>query len=215
MIPPHRCMFVEVKIVDEVHGSIPGYFESNRNNSIVDFPPGIISIDNSTHTLPVFNGLDRSYHIAKDFIIGSITPLDKIVDMPVVANTTVVNNNIEANQLYWTSEKIREEFKFSEIPISELEKLQLEDLLKKYSNILSMGDDDVGLATNIKHSIELEVDRPVHVPVRRFQGPLAEEIENQCLELESSGIIRKSKLPFSAPVVPIRKKDGTLRLCVD
>ena len=51
--------------------------------------------------------------------------------------------------------------------------------------------------------------------MRRFQGPLAQEIEKECEELESGGIIRRSYSPYSAPVVPVRKPDGTLRLCID
>src|ERR1700755_3679877 len=108
-----------------------------------------------------------------------------------------------------------EEFQFSDIPLNDSQKDKLINLLQKYSSVLSTGDDGVGLAHNVQHHIELTSDRPIHVPVRRFQGPLAQEIERQCCELEEGGIIRKSHSPYSAPVVPVRKKDGSLRLCVD
>ena len=88
-------------------------------------------------------------------------------------------------------------------------------MLKKHVSVLSKGDNDVGVATNITHNIELESDRPVRVPVRRIQGPLAQEIEKECKDLLEGNIIRPSKSPFSAPVVPVRKPDGSLRLCID
>ena len=30
-----------------------------------------------------------------------------------------------------------------------------------------------------------------------------------------AGVIKLSKSPWSSPLVPVRKKDGTIRLCVD
>lgn len=91
------------------------------------------------------------------------------------------------------------------------------DLLRKYADVLSGGndDDDVGCANNIKHHIELATDRPIHVIVRRFQGPLSQEIVKQCIELEEADIIRKSYSPYSAPVAPVHKPDCSLRVCLD
>ena len=58
-------------------------------------------------------------------------------------------------------------------------------------------------------------DTPIFQKPRRFATPLNNEIEEQCKELELSNIIEKCNSPWSSPIVPIRKPDGTLRLCVD
>ena len=40
-------------------------------------------------------------------------------------------------------------------------------------------------------------------------------IENAVREMLQSGVVRPSHSPYSSPVVLVKKKDGTWRLCVD
>jgi len=42
-----------------------------------------------------------------------------------------------------------------------------------------------------------------------------DELKRQLDELTQSGFIRPSKSPFGAPVLFVKKKDGTMRMCVD
>jgi hypothetical protein len=42
-----------------------------------------------------------------------------------------------------------------------------------------------------------------------------EELEKQLKELLAKGLIEPSTSPFGAPVLFVRKKDGSLRLCID
>jgi hypothetical protein len=42
-----------------------------------------------------------------------------------------------------------------------------------------------------------------------------EEIKRQVTELFSAGLIEKSTSPFGAPVLFVKKKDNTLRMCID
>ena len=41
------------------------------------------------------------------------------------------------------------------------------------------------------------------------------ELKTQLQELIDKGFIRPSSSPWGAPVLFVRKKDGTLRLCID
>ena len=90
------------------------------------------------------------------------------------------------------------------------------NLLNKYGDVFSRGDDDQGKTDLVAHSIEILADtRPVKQAPRR-QGPEREaEIERQIQKLQQQGVIEPCYEAWSSPVVLVKKKDGSWRFCVD
>ena len=99
--------------------------------------------------------------------------------------------------------------------LSSSEKQRIGALLDSYPSVFSRSDDDVGRFDVTEHRIELYDYTPIYQKPRRFPEVVNQEIESQCRELELLDIIEPSQSPWSSPVVPIRKKDGSLRLCID
>ena len=68
----------------------------------------------------------------------------------------------------------------------------------------------------IDHKIELELrgKPPVKAPYR-MALPELEELKRQLKELLDVGYIQPSKAPYGASVLFQKKKDGSLRLCID
>jgi hypothetical protein len=66
------------------------------------------------------------------------------------------------------------------------------------------------------HSIPLE---PGHTPPckapYRLSQPEQAELQRQVADLLERRLIRPSASPYGAPVLFVRKKDGTLRMCID
>jgi hypothetical protein len=88
-------------------------------------------------------------------------------------------------------------------------------MLNKFSGVFSTGDTDVDLACVTERCIKLTDNYTFFQHPRRFSQPVADEIERQCDELNSLDIIEPSSSSWSSPVVPIRKKDGSIRMCID
>ena len=65
------------------------------------------------------------------------------------------------------------------------------------------------------HQIETGDSEPTYTPLRRVSPLELEELQKTIKELHESGFIRRSMSPYSAPVLFVRKKDGSLRMCVD
>ena len=64
-------------------------------------------------------------------------------------------------------------------------------------------------------SINLESDIPPKERTYRMSPAELREVKSQIEELLSKGWIQPSKSPYGAPILFVRKKDGSLRMCVD
>ena len=89
------------------------------------------------------------------------------------------------------------------------------ELLHKWKDVFSRSDDDIGHTTAVRHRIDLYDDIPFKQRPRRIPPSMLEEVKSHLRQLLSAGVIRKSKSPWSSNVVLVRKKDGSLRTCID
>ena len=95
---------------------------------------------------------------------------------------------------------------------------QLEDIpiVKEFPDVFP--DDILGLPPD--REVEFTIDlipgtEPISIPPYRMAPAELREIKAQLEELLSKGFIRPSISPWGAPVLFVKKKDGSLRLCID
>ena len=90
----------------------------------------------------------------------------------------------------------------------------LHKLLKEYQDVFSKQGDPISSTSMVEHEIHT-TGRPIRQPFRR-QNPIIREIEQQQVkEMLRDGVIRPSSSPWASPVVMVKKKDGSMRFCVD
>ena len=91
----------------------------------------------------------------------------------------------------------------------------LDQLLESFDDVFQQ---PLGLPPQCScdHHIHL-LPNTVPVAVRPYRYPhlQKDELEAQCKTMLEQGIIRPSTSPFSAPVLLVKKQDGTWRFCVD
>ena len=94
------------------------------------------------------------------------------------------------------------------------QKAELDALLNSFSDVTNTTP---GRASLVEHVINTSNSLPLRTtpyrlaPAWQDQLLLQAEIHN----LLAAGIIRPSLSPWSSPIIPVRKKDGSVRLCVD
>ena len=98
--------------------------------------------------------------------------------------------------------------------LSPAQQQQLKALFQEFSDIISQGEDDLGCTPLLQHTIETE-GPPLRQPYRRQNPAVRREEMAQVQQMLSSGVIRPSNSPWASPVVMVKKKDGSLRFCVD
>ena len=68
----------------------------------------------------------------------------------------------------------------------------------------------------ITHGIDLNPgSKPVSRPSYRLSVSEASEVERQLADYLQRGFIRPSNSPWASPILLVKKKDGSMRMCVD
>ena len=101
-------------------------------------------------------------------------------------------------------------------PLQEAERKSAEVLMRRYTDVFSRDESDVGHTKMAIHEIPLKPGvRPIRQPPRRLGPTKDAEVERQVEGLRERGLIEPTDGAWSSPVVLVKKKDGAWRFCVD
>ena len=92
---------------------------------------------------------------------------------------------------------------------------EFERMLMEHHHIFSLDKNKIGCTDTVEHIIELMDDEPFKERFRRIAPPLLEEVRENLQDMLDGGAIRPSKSPWCNAIVLVRKKDRTLRFCID
>ena len=186
-------------------------FEPDTSNANISIHPGILEGSNGKLLIAKAEQ-GKGTKIKKGTVIGWVSPIVEVERSYRVGFAMDDKENEEKSK--WTPQDVIEKIEFGN-HLKEEQKKELQQLLIDNVEALSDGDTDIGRASITAHRIELYDYTPIRIKPRRLPEPVVNEVESQCRELNLLDIIEPSKSPWSAPIVPIRKKDGSIRLCVD
>ena len=89
------------------------------------------------------------------------------------------------------------------------------DLIIEYGSLFALKDMDLGKTDKVKHSIKLTDYTPFKERYRCIPPQQYEEVKQHLKEMLEIGAISESKSPWASAVLLVRKKDGSLRFCID
>jgi transposase InsO family protein len=95
------------------------------------------------------------------------------------------------------------------------EKEVLEHFLCQYADVFAKSDLDLGNFTAVQHRIDTGDAKPIRHRMRRTPLGFEDEEEKHLAAMLQANVIQPSKSEWAAAPVLVRKKDGSVRYCID
>ena len=158
----------------------------------------------------VINPSDNPVTLRKDTVIASMQQLDD--------DAIKVFSTVEQPPSYSISQKKYDMLwdivqRADDLTKSEGETLF--SLLLSFEDVFATDSGDLGHATVVKHTIDTGSAQPIRQPPRRLPPHRREQARELIGDMLKKDIIQPSISPWSSPVVLVKKKDNSLRFCVD
>ena len=158
---------------------------------------------------------------------ATFTPFGSSVDKATVSQVTVPGSNESDKQFVHSESKEVCDAGISSTPCDDwlppvdvshlpVEKRKLvEDVLREENSTFFREKLDLGDIPEVQMEINLTDEQPVQRRYNSLHRPLYPEVKAYIQDLLNGKLITKSTSPFSSPIVAARKKDGSLRMCID
>lgn len=206
--------------------SIVALFEVNHPDTRLeelDIGDGLVEVHQVKQPyieIPVGNHTQHNGTLNNFTALGCIQLIDKIVETDHMDSVEINNVDLPATVDEDNSDHKEQPSKLWSPPVdlshlSDEHQAVVKQMLYEESNAFARDDNDVGCIPSLQMEITLKNDIPVQRTYAAVPKPLYKEVKEYIQDLLAKKWIVKSKSPYSAPVVCVRKKDGSLRLCID
>ena len=181
--------------------------------------PSMVRIVRGTAHVPVVNVSETDCFLPPRITVGALRLAD-IVSLP--AGVSEVKPTAYQNSMTATSAQVTEgrsvQGALSGVDLSNLpvhERGKVLKLLLKYESVFATHEGDLGCTNLISHEIPLLDSAPVRQRYRRIPPADYDAVKAHIRQLLETQVIRESSSPYASPIVLVKKKDGSLRMCVD
>lgn len=196
-------------------------FEPDDNNVQLielDVGEGLLEVQNPRKpyvAVPVGNNTKHAITLPRKTALGNIHSVEKVIatDSPEAPKPTVTVNSAGSTSADTSPAPWQPPIDLSHL--DEEQRTKVNKVLCEEAGAFARDSDDIGCIPSLQMSITLVDEIPVQRAYSAVPKPLFKEVKEYVQELLLKGWIVKSKSPYSAPVVCVRKKDGSLRLCID
>ncbi len=211
VIPPRSQMVVPCRIKGEPSGQtlvIEGTDQRKRNTFQVAH--SVVKSGSKRTQVRLLNPTDKKMRVRRGQHIANATEglvlseLVTSVSPGGVDNGDVPEHLKDLFEQTWRREKLERSTKD-----------RLRELLGKHASLFASNDQDLGRTSVVEHDIDTGNSLPIRQPPRRPPIAMQPVIDKEIKWMLEAGVIERGQSPWSSPVVLVRKKDGSVRFCVD
>lgn len=222
VIPAGQVAWVRCRVPPNMNPSdCPVLFEADEGSQPLeqlDLGTGLVEMQNPAKpyvTIAVGNNTKHDVTLPRKTALGTLQHIERIVtaDSPDQPTSTITVNEINSRPTESTPPLWHPPVKLNHLEEEQQEVVKR--MLYEECKAFARDEDDIGCNPSLQMVINLKDDIPVQRTYASIPKPLLREVKEYIQDLLVKGWIVKSKSSYSAPVVCVRKKDGTLRLCID
>ena len=165
------------------------------------------------------NSSCKEIYIRKNMLVGEICAVNAVLPLklfnsdPFETSENIEVLNVEATADVIPEAKWQPQAKLDHLPPDQ--RKEIEQLLYEECDVFARTDTDIGDLPELQMEIHLTDEIPVNQAYRHLPRKLYDDVKSYLNDLIVNGWIQESSSPYSSPIVCVRKKDGTLRMCVD
>jgi len=200
--------------------------EYDHWDGAVQIPQALVKVQrgaNGAIILPISNLSGHDITIHKGLPIGRLEAVRSLITVvPDGENLTELNRDVdekvvgaESVSTSGKSELWDPDIELDENVLNSDQVAKVRKMLREECQAFARDGDDIGCVPSLELDIKLKDDIPVRQPYRTLPPPLYQEVKDYVTDLLNRNWIQKSKSSYSSPMVCVRKKDNSLRLCID
>jgi len=216
VIPPATEIVTKGLIEDGTPDYNVGLTELDENVFIEGLLVAKVLVDANQPTIPLrlINLSDHPIRLVRKRHIATCSPvaLEKPNDTPAFKVNKISKEQLSSMPIPEHLENIYAE---SIENLDSDQQLQVKQLLTEYQHIFSKSKSDLGCTKLIQHRINTGLAPPIKQNPRPLPQAVRDEVSKEIDRMLDAGLIEKSCGPWSSPIVPCHKADGSIRLAVD
>ena len=185
--------------------------------------PRVVSIDNPGKTartpVRICNVTARPINIKAKQTLCQLNEVKVLREAPICQPVCANINHVDApeteNKRQHENRKEKYGIDLDDSELTTDQKTEVYNLFEKWQSIFPTSDLDLGHTKTVKHKINLINEEPFKEPYRRIPPSLFNEVREHLKDMLDVGAIRESNSPWSSNCVIVRKKDDSIRFCID
>ena len=232
IIPPHSVAKIKCKMDQDLTDYVIEPVEQSKF-----LTPRIVREGGTEPIMCLINPTDRYKVVSKGTEIGRAYPIQEIAgegqesvyveqvskpqncdqdQKPISPDIGLTpQNNSGSNGNHAIPEHLQQLFEESRKNLTKEQSDSLAQLLIEYEDVFAKHEFDLGNFTGIQHNIDTGKAKPVKQRMRRTPVCFAEEEEAHLQKMLKAGVIQESTSDWASAPVLIRKRDGSVRWCID